>query len=138
MKSAILSLAITFLLVDISVAATTNNSIDRKTNISSNNPAIVAGLFDDIRDTVNDVNGTVKDARGTVETTKDTKTEMNNLQDDVGGTNSSESSDRRVSNGHKFYDTVDEANNDNTNNEGRSTKKKDSSGSLDAVESLFK
>jgi hypothetical protein len=137
MKSAILSLAITFLLVDISIAATTNNSIDRKTNISSTNPAIVAGLFDDIRDTVNDVNSTVKDARGTVQTTKDTRTEMNNLQDDVEGTNSSDSFGSEVSGGHKFYDTVDEVNDDSTNNEEISPKKKDSS-SLDLVESLFK
>jgi hypothetical protein len=39
-----------------------------------------------------------------------------------------------VSGGHKFYDTVDEVN----NNEETKPKKKDSSESLDVVESLFK
>jgi hypothetical protein len=133
MKSAILSLAITFLLIDTSLAATSKTLTDRKTDFSFNNSAIVAGFFDDIRDTVNDVNSTVKDARGTVQTTKDTRTEMNNFQEDVEGTNSSDSFGSEVSGGHKFYDTVDEV-----NNEEETTPKKKDSSSLDAVESLFK
>lgn len=153
MKSLILTVAFSCLLVDVAVAKTTENLSSNKISVYPSNSAIVAGLFDELRQTINDVNGTVKDARGTIEDTKDTKDEVNNLEGDVTGqnANAAENSDeRKVNSSSKFYDTpenagergsskrsphrLEEASDRETSNNKPKQKKSD----FDVIESLIK